>query len=109
MCGMGFWAVVLIDCSYTGCIDAIQPHLPQLVPYLVNMLSDTKVGFIRNVIAFTVHSFHDIAFGPVHNVLDSWAIRQLVYSTSLRRTSKSVLHSYTRGCKFQIFGVYELF
>lgn len=27
----------------TGCIDAIEPHLPTLVPYLVNMLGDTKV------------------------------------------------------------------
>lgn len=32
----------------TGCIDAIEPHLPTLVPYLVNMLSDTKVRRLNN-------------------------------------------------------------
>ena len=26
-----------------GCIDAVEPHLPTLVPYLINMLNDPKV------------------------------------------------------------------
>lgn len=29
--------------SHTGCIDAVEPHLPTLVPYLINMLNDPKV------------------------------------------------------------------
>lgn len=27
-----------------GCIDAIEPHLPTLIPYLINMLNDPKVN-----------------------------------------------------------------
>ena len=26
-----------------GCIDAIEPHLPTLMPYLINTLNDPKV------------------------------------------------------------------
>ena len=28
----------------SGCIDAIEPHLPTLIPYLINMLNDPKVS-----------------------------------------------------------------
>lgn len=29
---------------FIGCIDAIEPHLPTLIPYLINMLNDPKVN-----------------------------------------------------------------
>ena len=29
-----------------GCIDAIEPHLPTLVPYLINTLNDSKVRHV---------------------------------------------------------------
>ena len=28
----------------SGCIEAIEPHLPTLIPYLINTLNDGKVG-----------------------------------------------------------------
>jgi transportin-1 len=30
--------------SLIGCLDAIEPHLPTLIPYLINTLNDPKVG-----------------------------------------------------------------
>lgn len=28
----------------SGCIEAIEPHLPTLIPYLISTLNDAKVG-----------------------------------------------------------------
>ncbi len=32
--------------SSTGCIDAIEPHLPMICPFLIETLNDPKVGRI---------------------------------------------------------------
>jgi hypothetical protein len=34
-------------CVLIGCIDAIEPHLPTLIPYLINMLNDSKVNILK--------------------------------------------------------------
>jgi len=34
-----------VDPFQIGCIDAIEPHLPTLIPYLINTLNDPKVPF----------------------------------------------------------------
>lgn len=46
---------LLILCDYLwklmnlliGCIEAIEPHLPTLIPYLINTLNDSKVSIYR--------------------------------------------------------------
>jgi transportin-1 len=46
-CGFAFVVILIIRCFYclplfAGCIEAIEQHLPTLVPYLINTLSDPK-------------------------------------------------------------------
>jgi hypothetical protein len=35
----------------SGCIEAVEPHLPMLIPYLIQSLNDPKVrsGFAREI------------------------------------------------------------
>lgn len=37
--------ILALGAMAEGCIDAIEPHLPTLVPYLINTLNDSKVDF----------------------------------------------------------------
>jgi transportin-1 len=36
-----------------GCIEVIEPHLPTLVPYLLNVLNDTKVIIFKPLLLVT--------------------------------------------------------
>lgn len=35
--------------GFLGCIEAIEPHLPTLIPYLISTLNDPKVSYSRLV------------------------------------------------------------
>lgn len=39
-----FGSLVVVLTGRIGCIDSIEPHLVTLVPYLINMLNDSKVS-----------------------------------------------------------------
>ena len=40
-------AILALGAIAEGCIEGIEPHLPQLVPYLVNALNDQKVSDLK--------------------------------------------------------------
>lgn len=57
--------------SAAGCIEAIEPHLPTLIPYLINMLNDPKVK--------TAPSFYrchetDTRFQPLVRSITCWTL-----------------------------------
>lgn len=48
---------VLILFRHEGCIEAIEPHLSTLIPYLINMLNDPKVSnFIVELFALLIYA-----------------------------------------------------
>jgi transportin-1 len=48
-----------------GCIDYMEPHLPTLIPFLVNMLSDAKVTTLQSK-GFIMLIARSPSYGPLH-------------------------------------------
>ncbi|TMS32640.1 hypothetical protein L596_000457 [Steinernema carpocapsae] len=55
-----------------GCMNGITPHLPELIPYLINSLQDPK-GLVRSITCWTLSRYchyvvqqpHDVYFKPL--------------------------------------------
>ncbi|TFK26328.1 transportin-PC [Coprinopsis marcescibilis] len=47
-----------------GCIEAIEPHLPTLIPYLINMLNDTK-PLVRSITCWTLGRYASWCTQPI--------------------------------------------
>ncbi|KLO11081.1 ARM repeat-containing protein [Schizopora paradoxa] len=45
--------ILALGAMAEGCIDAIEPHLPTLIPYLINMLNDPK-PLVRSITCWTL-------------------------------------------------------
>ncbi|CCM03932.1 uncharacterized protein FIBRA_06084 [Fibroporia radiculosa] len=45
--------ILALGAMAEGCIDAVEPHLPTLIPYLVNMLNDPK-PLVRSITCWTL-------------------------------------------------------
>lgn len=45
--------ILALGAMAEGCIDAVEPHLPTLIPYLVNMLNDSK-PLVRSITCWTL-------------------------------------------------------
>ncbi|KAH8103257.1 ARM repeat-containing protein [Cristinia sonorae] len=56
--------ILALGAMAEGCIDAIEPHLPQLIPYLVNMLSDTK-PLVRSITCWTLGRYASWCTQPI--------------------------------------------
>jgi len=63
-------------------MEAIEPHLPTLIPYLINTLNDPKVVEVLSVVSASLTCI--VASCAVNHLLDPWSIRKLVHSTSIR-------------------------
>jgi hypothetical protein len=61
---------------HAGCIESIEPHLPTLVPYLINTLNDPNDAVRIRYLSPTSCT--------VYHLLDSRSIRQLDKATNLR-------------------------
>ncbi|KAA1476473.1 ARM repeat-containing protein [Dentipellis sp. KUC8613] len=46
-------AILALGAVAEGCIDAIEPHLPQLIPYLISTLNDPK-PLVRSITCWTL-------------------------------------------------------
>ncbi|KAL4248239.1 Importin beta family protein [Abortiporus biennis] len=57
-------AILALGAMAEGCIDAIEPHLPTLVPYLINMLNDTK-PLVRSITCWTLGRYAGWCTQPV--------------------------------------------
>jgi len=79
------------DIKLSGCIDAIEPHLPTLVPYLINTLNDPKVS--QPTCRACLFANHIQASHTVHYLLDSGTLCELDNATDLRLPQESVLYS----------------
>eukprot|EP00741_Cyanophora_paradoxa_P008025 tig00001239_g7764.t1 len=49
-------AILALGAVAEGCIDGMQPHLPQLVPYLISLLQDSK-PLVRSITCWTLSRF----------------------------------------------------
>ncbi|THH08002.1 hypothetical protein EW145_g3006, partial [Phellinidium pouzarii] len=56
--------ILALGAMAEGCIDAIEPHLPTLVPYLINMLNDPK-PLVRSITCWTLGRYASWCTQPV--------------------------------------------
>ncbi|TIB33622.1 hypothetical protein E3P86_02950 [Wallemia ichthyophaga] len=57
-------AILALGAIAEGCIEGIQPHLPQLVPYLVNSLNDSK-PLIRSISCWALARYSSWSVQPI--------------------------------------------
>ena len=52
----------------SGCIEAVEPHLPMLIPYLIQSLNDPKVcsSRARELRILMLHSGCSLSSGRLH-------------------------------------------
>jgi len=73
-----------------GCIDALEEHLPALIPFLVQSMSDKKVcGLVWLGQQISVLTSANAASCPIHRVLDAWPLLKLVHTTKSRRITRT--------------------
>ncbi|GBE80766.1 Importin subunit beta-2 [Sparassis crispa] len=56
--------ILALGAMAEGCIDAVEPHLPTLVPYLINMLNDPK-PLVRSITCWTLGRYASWCTQPV--------------------------------------------
>jgi transportin-1 len=70
-------AILALGAMAEGCIEVIEPHLPMLVPYLLNVLNDPKVfGKLQGRERCSLKCIQ--ASRPLNRLLDPWPLRELV-------------------------------
>jgi transportin-1 len=52
------------DIGFSGCIEAIEPHLPTLIPYLINTLHDPK-PLVRSITCWTLGRYASWCTQPI--------------------------------------------
>ncbi|TIB71126.1 hypothetical protein E3Q24_02480 [Wallemia mellicola] len=57
-------AILALGAISEGCIEGIQPHLPQLVPYLVNALNDPK-PLVRSISCWSLGRYSSWSVQPL--------------------------------------------
>ncbi|KAL5531979.1 hypothetical protein ACEPAF_5542 [Sanghuangporus sanghuang] len=56
--------ILALGAMAEGCIDAIEPHLPTLIPYLINMLNDPK-PLVRSITCWTLGRYASWCTQPI--------------------------------------------
>ncbi|KAH9944774.1 ARM repeat-containing protein [Amylocystis lapponica] len=56
--------ILALGAMAEGCIDAVEPHLPTLVPYLINMLNDPK-PLVRSITCWTLGRYASWCTQPI--------------------------------------------
>ncbi|KAK0430055.1 related to importin beta-2 subunit (transportin) [Armillaria ostoyae] len=56
--------ILALGAMAEGCIEAIEPHLPTLVPYLINMLNDPK-PLVRSITCWTLGRYASWTTQPI--------------------------------------------
>ncbi|KZT69634.1 ARM repeat-containing protein [Daedalea quercina L-15889] len=56
--------ILALGAMAEGCIDAVEPHLPTLVPYLISMLNDPK-PLVRSIACWTLGRYASWCTQPV--------------------------------------------
>lgn len=99
--------ILALGAMAEGCIEAIEPHLTTLVPYLINTLNDAKVSYPpgRSLLDPHICQLHsrwcDQSLAGLLGVTPAGA-----RSPSQRSTGTSISFPLWRGCAVRIFSVY---
>lgn len=56
--------ILALGAMAEGCIDALEPHLPTLVPYLINQLNDSK-PLVRSITCWTLGRYASWCTQPI--------------------------------------------
>ncbi|KAG2015342.1 karyopherin Kap95 [Coprinopsis cinerea AmutBmut pab1-1] len=56
--------ILALGAMAEGCIEAIEPHLPTLIPYLINMLNDPK-PLVRSITCWTLGRYASWCTQPI--------------------------------------------
>ncbi|KAH9920928.1 ARM repeat-containing protein [Fomitopsis serialis] len=56
--------ILALGAMAEGCIDAVEPHLPTLVPYLISMLNDSK-PLVRSIACWTLGRYASWCTQPI--------------------------------------------
>ncbi|KAF8637781.1 hypothetical protein AX17_002572 [Amanita inopinata Kibby_2008] len=57
-------AILALGAMAEGCLEAIEPHLPTLIPYLINTLNDTK-PLVRSITCWTLGRYASWCTQPI--------------------------------------------
>lgn len=63
---LNFVKHVILFQKFLGCVNGIIPHLPELVPYLINCLSDSK-ALVRAITCWTLSRYSHWVVSQPHD------------------------------------------